>query len=267
MGYGNRMYLGDDKGNFEQAPFNATVARTGWSWGSTTLDFDNDTDPDLFVCNGQTSGVTTQDYCTRFWCHDVYYKAGERPDAAIRELFGKMSPLFEGNGVSWNGFEHDALLMNLGGHEFVNVAFLMGAAYEFDARACASGDLDGDGRMDILVEHKDVRTSRSRLFFLRNDLESGHHWIGFHLRSDSGDVSPLGATVTLELPDGKALKRYNVAGHSVWAQHADTAHFGLGGSAAVKRVSVKWPNGQTTEQLSPAPDTYHVITPPVNSTK
>ena len=30
--------------------------------------------------NGQTSGKTTKDYCTRFWCHDVYYKRGERPD-------------------------------------------------------------------------------------------------------------------------------------------------------------------------------------------
>ena len=262
MGYGNRMYLGDGRGNFAQAPFNSSVARTGWSWGSTTLDFDNDADPDLFICNGQTSGVTTQDYCTRFWCHDVYYKAGERPDEAIRDLFAKMAPLFSGYGVSWNGYEHNALLMNLGGKDFLNISYLMGSAHEFDARSCVSGDLDADGRIDLLVEHKDVKNERARLFFLRNELESQNAWVGFRLQSDRPNVSPLGATITLELSDGRKLMRYNVTGHSVWAQHDNSVHFGLGAEATAKKVTVRWPNGETSEILAPEPGMYHVVTPP-----
>ena len=107
MGYGNRMYLARESG-FVQAPFNDTVARTGWSWGSTTLDFDRDGDQDVYVVNGQFSGKTTQDYCTRFWCHDIYYKRGERPDQAVQELFSNLEPIFSGRGVSWNGYEHNA---------------------------------------------------------------------------------------------------------------------------------------------------------------
>ena len=46
MGYGNRLFLNRAAG-FEQAPFNSTCARTGWSWGCTSFDFDRDGDQDI----------------------------------------------------------------------------------------------------------------------------------------------------------------------------------------------------------------------------
>ena len=117
MGYGNRLYLNRDKG-FQQASFNASVARTGWSWGSTTFDFDRDGDADIYVANGQMSGKTTRDYCTRYWCHDLYYQSDTRPKEAISDFFNKMTPLFANRSMSWNGYEHNALLMNQDGKGF-----------------------------------------------------------------------------------------------------------------------------------------------------
>ena len=260
MGYGNRMFLARN-GAFEQAPFNANVARTGWSWGSTTLDFDNDGDQDIYVVNGQTSGKTTKDYCTRFWCHDVYYKRGERPDDAIRDLFGKMAPLFSGNGISWNGYEHNALLMNLDGNEFINIGFLMDVSFEFDSRAAVSADFDGDGRVDIAVEHKDVRNSRADIHIVRNQWSPANHWVGVHLRRNGASVSPLGAEVRVVLPDGRILLQHNVTGHSVWAQHANTVHFGLGELDAVRRVEVRWPNGKISKLDNPTLNQYHALSP------
>ena len=61
MGYGNRMLLAGEKG-LEQAPFNDKVARTGWSWGCSTLDFDNDGDRDLYIANGNVSSKSCKDY-------------------------------------------------------------------------------------------------------------------------------------------------------------------------------------------------------------
>jgi hypothetical protein len=97
---------------------------------------------------------------------------------------------------------------------------------------------------------------------MRNDLETSNKWIGFHLRSSVPGISPLGSVVTLELADGRKLKRYIAAGHSVWAQHEDAAHFGLGAAESVQRVSVNWPNGEVTELAAPEPGKYHVVTPP-----
>jgi len=259
MGYGNRLFLYQN-GHFVQAPFNQDVARTGWAWGSTTLDFDNDADPDLYVVNGQTSGQTTQDYCTSFWCHDVYYKRGERPDEAIRELFNEMAPLFSGNGISWNGYEHNALLMNVAGAGFINIGFLMNVSYEFDSRAAVSGDIDADGRVDLIVEHKDLRASESKVYVVKNVWDQPGHFVGVHLRQSAGHASPLGARVTVTLDDARVLVQHNVAGHSVWVQHANTVHFGLGELTRVATMEVRWPDGSTSRLDNPAVDQYHVLT-------
>jgi hypothetical protein len=256
MGYGNRMYLQDATG-FSQAAFNQSVARTGWSWGSTTFDFDNDSDPDLYIVNGQTSGKTTKDYCTRFWCHDLYYKKGEIPVKAVRELFTAFQPLFRGDSISWNGFEHNALEMNLGGKDFVNVAYLMGVASELDCRAALSGDLDGDGRVDLVFENADVRNERSRVFLFRNEWQSDNHWIGVHLDTNQA-TRPLGAVVRVHLSDGRELVQHNTTGHSVWAQHANTIHFGLGTSDRVESIQIRWANGKTSRMENPQVDQYHV---------
>jgi hypothetical protein len=261
MGYGNRMYLRSERG-FHQPAFNDSVARTGWSWGSTTLDFDRDGDQDLYIVNGQTSGKTTRDYCTRFWCHDLYYPAGGRPDAAIKEFFQGLAPLFSGNAISWNGYEHNALLMNLNGQDFVNVGFLMDCASELDSRMTVSGDLDLDGKVDLIFEHSDVRNSKLNLIFLRNQWEDNHHWIGVHLVSDRSNPSPIGAKVTVEAVDGRVLLQHNVTGHSVWTQHPNTVHFGLGQAGEVKRITVRWPSGAVSSLDHPPADRYHIVRPP-----
>lgn len=261
MGYGNRLFLRQGEG-FRQADFNGTCARTGWSWGSTTLDFDRDGDQDIYIVNGQTSGKTTKDYCTRFWCHDVYYKRGERPDAAIRELFGKMAPLFSGNAISWNGYEHNALLMNLDGTGFANVGFLMNCSYEFDSRSAVSGDLDADGNVDLIVEHKDARNNQRHLYFVKNNWPSDNHWIGVQLEPVAGvKTSPLGAKVIVTMADGRKLLQHCVAGHSVWAQHLDWIHFGTGRQKTVKQIEVRWPGGIVTKIANPAVDQYHIVKP------
>ncbi|TFG93651.1 MAG: VCBS repeat-containing protein, partial [Myxococcales bacterium] len=51
MAFGNRMYLASD-GGWREPEFREEVARTGWTWGTTAFDVDNDGDPDLFAANG-----------------------------------------------------------------------------------------------------------------------------------------------------------------------------------------------------------------------
>lgn len=267
MGYGNRLFLSNPKGTegFQQAEFNNSCARTGWSWGSTTLDFDRDGDQDIYIVNGQTSGQTTKDYCTRFWCHDVYYKRGERPDAAIKDLFGKMAPLFSGNAISWNGYEHNALLMNLEGKGFANIGFLMDCSFEFDSRTAISADLDADGRVDLLVEHRDLKNSERNLHFVQNNWEDSNHWIGVKLEPKAGvKTSPFGAKVVVTMADGRKQLQHCVAGHSVWAQHLDWIHFGIGKQSAVKSVDIVWPGGLKSTLANPEVDKYHVVMPSAN---
>ena len=61
MGYGNRMYLSQGEHTFHQPAFKDNVARSGWAWGVTSLDFDIDGDMDIYVAHGHKSGGTTKD--------------------------------------------------------------------------------------------------------------------------------------------------------------------------------------------------------------
>jgi hypothetical protein len=254
MGYGNRMYLSKG-GSFEQNPQNDQVARSGWSWGSTTFDPDNDGDQDLFIANGYQSGKSCKDYCTRYWTHDIY-TGTSKPDPAIKELFGQSLAGLDKDEESWNGYEHDVLFMNFEGKEFLNVAFLLGVGFEFDSRAVVSDDFDGDGRMDLVVEQFDRASKTYTLHLLRNEWPTDHHWIGVRLRDGGPGRSPMGAKVTLHTPEGKRVAQ-NVSGHSVWSQHPNTVHWGLGNVTDVEAIEVRWPNGETTRLDKPAVDQYH----------
>lgn len=263
MGYGNRMFVARD-GKWGQPEWKDQVARTGWSWGSTSFDFDNDGDRDLYVANGHQSGKSSRDYCTQFWTQDIY-TGDSKPNPEVSKLFGICLSDIQQGDMSWNGFEHNALLMNLGGKGFVDVAFLMGVAFEFDARSVLSDDFDGDGRMDLAVVENRVPQPgviRQTLHLLANRFDppgAKRHWIGVRLVGAPG-VSPLGAAVTLKTPNGEQPARI-VAGDSLYCQHAQRVHFGLGENPQVTAIEVRWPNGKTTTLDRPQPGRYHLATP------
>ena len=256
MGYGNRMFLRRDNG-FIKAPFNAQVARTGWSWGTSTFDFDNDGDKDIFVANGHFSGDSTQDYCTTFWRHDIYEGGGE--NIARDMLFQVESTDLRENNISWNGYEHKVLYLKHN-DEYINIAFLMGVAFEYDARAAISEDIDNDGRPDLLVvEYQPISLSSAtyRLHVYRNNLEQAGHWIGVQL-VDSTEVSTIGATVEITTPAGKQFSRV-VTGDSFSSQHSANLHFGLGASDKVDMIKVTWADGQVSQLNQPLGDRYHQV--------
>jgi hypothetical protein len=264
MGYGNRMLLGVDRGGqrrFVQSPINDQIARTGWSWGTTSPDFDNDGDRDIFVVNGHSSGESAKDYCTRYWCHDIY-TGTSNANREIWKLFDESLGGLHRGEISWNGFENDVLWMNESGKSFVDVAFLMGVAFQFDGRAAAADDLDADGRPDLLVveyRNRPGTHAHYRLHALRNTLETGNHWIGVRLRDAKGR-SPIGARVTVQTGDKKQIGRY-VTGDSFSSQHAPTLHFGLGKATSVDAIEIQWTGGAMRRIDRPGIDRYHVATP------
>lgn len=263
MGYGNRMFLWQD-GKFVQAPFNDQVARTGWSWGASSFDFDNDGDKDIFVANGHYSGKSTQDYCSSFWRHDIYDEGKEND--AKNVMYQKSSKKLREANISWNGYEHKVMLMNQQGKGFTNIAYLLGLAFEYDGRAVVADDLDADGRVDLLVVEyhteglgKDTYT----LHVYSNVFDGAGHWLGVRLSDHGPGLSPIGATVTVKGPAGTQMTRL-VTGDSFSSQHSTTVHFGLGGVSSVDEIEVRWPNGVTSVVKRPVVDQYVTISPPVS---
>jgi hypothetical protein len=258
MAFGNRMYLAGDDG-WREPNFLEQVARTGWTWGTTAFDFDNDRDPDLFTANGHISGRSTKDYYVNFWCHDIYDGTSE-PNEALGLLMGKKTKALHAGAESWDGHQKNQLLMNLKGAGFVNVAFLMGVADSFDSRTAVSGDLDLDGRVDLVVV-EDHGLKGQKLHVYRNRLETGNHWIGIHLREEGNGISPIGASISVHTAEQTHVGQI-VTGETVLGQHPTTRHFGLGSSTRVESIEVRWQNGMTRTVHDPEIDRYHQIEAP-----
>jgi len=258
MGYGNRLFLGNGKGGFKQASYNDLVARSGWSWGCTPWDFDNDGDRDLFVANGHRSGKSCKDYCTAFWRQDIYQDA-KVGNPVIETVFKNSMKGLTRLDISWNGYEHNVLFMNEGNGSYRNIAFLMGVSHESDCRSVVSGDLDNDGRPDLLVvEGRKRGNDKQRegyIQVIRNRLKTGNHWVGVHLEGQ-----PIGAVVSVVQGEKRQFLPI-VTGDSFDAQHATTAHFGLGKTDSIDVLQVRWPDGNITRLEKPAVDKYYVIKP------
>jgi hypothetical protein len=102
------------------------------------------------------------------------------------------------------------------------------------------GDLDGDGRLDVVINNADSRPS-----ILRNVATPVGHWLAFHLVGDVSKKSPrdaIGATVYVTT--GKVRQRQDViSGGSYSSQNDTTLHFGLGAATSVDKVEIRWPDG------------------------
>jgi hypothetical protein len=261
MGYGNRMYLARGKRAFRQPDFKDSVARSGWSWGSTSLDFDSDGDRDVYVANGHRSGETTKDYCTQFWCHDIYTD-NSKTSLVIAGLFGETIFSPETATYSWDGYQKNHLFMNQSGEDFVNVGFLMNTALGDDARSVISDDFDGDGRPDLLVIslHKDIVMKRyyARLHLFINRWPIPNNWIGVRLQEEAGAPSPIGAKIEVTYAQGTQVEHI-VTGDSFRSQHAPMKHFGLGPADAVDSITVTWPDGTNRRIDHPAINQYHLV--------
>ena len=259
MGYGNRLLLGDGKGGFKQAEYNDSVARTGWAWGCTSWDFDNDGDRDLYIANGHISGTSAKDYCTKFWRHDIYTPKIKTQSVVMAGVFKECQSEL-GKTESWNGFEHNVLYLNEGEGRYTNISFLIGLSNEADCRSVVSADFDMDGRPDLLVVEKepgDERTRDGQIRLIRNKMTTENDWIGIHLQGSAG--KPLwGALVTVKQA-GYSQSLPVVTGDSWKSQHSTSVHFGLGANGPVKEIIVRWPSGALTKLNAPSANSYHII--------
>lgn len=268
MGYGSRMYMGGDGKKFRPPVFGGSVARSGWSWGTTSFDLSNNGYTDIYVANGNLSGESCKDYCTKFWTRDIYL-GNSRPNPALQVFFDEESERTRGQ--SWNGYEKNAFFLNEGGKDYMNAGFLMDAAFEYDSRALISDDLDGDGRMDLLVLQKipdegivaslasnaGKRAKVGRLHIYLNQWEPKGNWIGVRLRDEPGR-STVGAKAFVNTSSGVRIAHW-FNGDSFGSQHSNQKHFGLGDLTEVESIEVRWPDGESRTLKSPEINRYHSI--------
>ena len=269
MGYGSRMYIKQKNGKFieKQFPDMDQLTKTGWSWGATTLDFDNDTDPDLYITNGNMSKETAKDYCTTYWRHDIYTGNSVSNDV-LKDFFADLTYNIESNGISWNPFETNHLVMNLDGKNFIKIGYLLGVSLENDSRCVVSEDIDNDGMTDLIVSttrhHSyfiDGKFPDESVYIFKNKVKSAlkNHWLGVILYPKAGGFNQAGATIIVTTESNKKYTKSLINGDSFRSIHSNKVIFGLGGVDTVKQIEIIWPNGEKETRRNPKIDNYYVF--------
>jgi len=112
-------------------------------------------------------------------------------------------------------------------------------------RGATMADIDGDGDLDLAL-FSSVGPPR----LLRNDQQSGHHWLRFRLKGTTCNKDAIGAQIDVTLPDGTVLTRTVMPTRSYQSQVELPVTFGLGTADSVKSILVRWPDG-TKQQVPP----------------
>jgi enediyne biosynthesis protein E4 len=179
----------------------ATVARSGWSTG--IYDFDNDGFKDVFVANGDVQDNT-----------EVYSSRTSR----------------QGNSLFRNTRDGRFADVSASAGDLTRAALHRGAAF---------GDLDGDGRLDVVVS----RLNEPAAVFL-NATPGTSHWLRVRLVGRRSNRDGIGARVKVVAEGG--VEQWNQVTTAVGYASASepTVQFGLGGSRVASRVEVQWPSGE-----------------------
>jgi enediyne biosynthesis protein E4 len=174
-------------------------------WGDAFFDYDNDGWPDLIAVNGH-----------------VY------PQLDKVRL-----------GASAGYRQRKLLYHNRGDGTFDEVAARYGTVLteERVSRGLAIGDLDNDGRIDVVINDLDGAPQ-----ILRNEIEAPGHWLVVKLKGAAPNTSAIGAIVTVTT--GTVRQQSLVqSGTSYISQNDKRQHFGLGSAETVDRIEVKWADG------------------------
>ena len=239
--FGNRLWLGGSRPNTN---LSLPIARTGWSWGAAAGDLDNDGFPDLYIANGHESRQSVTDYEPHFWMHDIYVGSSQE-NGLVQAYFQQKFQRTRGQGQSYGGYEKNRLFLNRRGTNWVEVAHLFGVALEADSRSVLAEDLNGDGKLDlILTTFEAWPEQKQTLQVFENRIEDTGNWIAF-----AGTNIPPGGKIRLEDPNAVGQV---ITGDGYRSQSSGRVHFGLGEQGSVGSATLIMPGGKSVPIEQPA---------------
>jgi hypothetical protein len=201
-------------------------------WGCALADFDNDGWPDCFVTNGHLDSNRN--------------RLGPTLTYLEPPMLHRNVPLDDPAKAAGAGRRFQLATRDVGPYFVTRHA----------GRGAAFGDLDDDGDVDIVVNHRDDAPA-----VLRNDTPGNNRWIRLNLVGTRSNRDAIGARVEVEA-GGRTITRQRKGGCSMQSANDPRLLIGLGAVDRVERVTIRWPSGTVSVLEQPSPDkAYRVVEP------
>ena len=279
----NFLYRNQGDGTFveDAFPLGVAVSEDGAEQGGMGVavgDYDNDGRFDLFVSN------FSEEYNALYRNNGEYFS-----DVSFRSVTAPSSLPYVGWGTAFFDYDNDGwldlivvnghvypqldnarlgasapyrqrrlLYKNRGDGSFREVAEPFGEVLTEPrvSRGLALGDLNDDGRLDVVINDLDGPPQ-----VLLNEFEGTGHWLVVDLEGKAPNTDAIGAVITAKVGE-RAQRRLVRSGTSYISQNDLRQHFGLGKASKVDVLEVQWPDGTTTRQEGVAADQILVIAQP-----
>lgn len=186
--------------SFQTGIGEATMPFLGF--GTGFIDVRNNSNLDLFFANGHVSPFIHLKY------NNIHYK------------------------------QRNHLLLNDGQGDFTEIKTALPKDNVRVHRGACFGDVNNDGRIDILVTANDDRPT-----LLRNDSTPGNYLL-LKLTDAHGCATPIGTRCVATVGSRKLL-RVVLGGGSYGGDSDHRVHFGLGDATQVDRLEIRWLSGRT----------------------
>ncbi len=227
MQYNNGMLNGEPVKSSEVA-FLLGISNTGWSWGPLMVDFDNDGDKDIYVCNGFIKNLIDLDFINFSTGKSKYFTPSRKklkeyvnnlPSILLPNFIYEQKDAYHFDDVSVKWIEDKPSLSN-------------GVSY-------ADFDLDGD--LDLVINN-----INSEAFLIENKTNEklNNHFFRLKLKGDQKNLKAIGAKITL-WSGGKEQHQFLTVIRAYLSSMEPVVHFGLK-EEKIDSLQIIWPGGKVT---------------------
>ncbi len=217
----NCLYV-NDQNDYNEISQLSKVHNTDWSWSPIFADFDNDGKKDLHITNGFPRDLTDMDF--------INYRQSYQSILATTQDFLDLIPRVKIPNV---------MFLNSGKYDFMDTTKSWGMYKPSYSYGQATGDLDNDGDLDIIVNNLN-----DNAFVYKNELNKTSSYLSISVKGPKNNIQALHSKITIHYNDSLSQSGNLNPHRGYLSSLSPKIHFGLKDIEKIDSLIIKWDNKQ-----------------------